>query len=147
MSMTKMHVPNSIGRSGTPHHWYRTLLFVVIAGAIVWYITFQAQHLIAGPQIALSAPTAVTQQSRVITVTGSTENITALTLNGREIFTNKDGIFKEPLVLQNGYTIMTLEATGRYGRTTRVSHPYIYVPRPETEQFTTTSSTVRTESP
>ena len=48
-----------------------------------------------------------------------------ITLNGRQIFTDKNGNFKEALVLENGYTVATLRAEDRYGRVTHQTQTYV----------------------
>lgn len=101
---------------------------LLLAGLAVafWYIHFQARYFIEGPRVALESPTAVQQNSRIISVTGSAENITDITLNGRKIYTDEEGNFLEPLVLENGYTIMTIVAKDRFGRLTTLSKEFFY---------------------
>ena len=115
-----------------PRLEFRTVLITVasllLAGAAISYIIFQARFLIAGPQIALVHEAAILQNNRVITLEGTAVNITHLWLNDRPIFTDEAGYFKEALILENGYTIATLRAKDRYGRETRVIRPYVYTP-------------------
>ena len=100
---------------------------MVVVGALVWYAAFQARGLIIGPTLAL-ADTAVTHDTRIVILTGTARNITALTLNDRPIFTDDHGTFREQLVLENGYTIMTLRAKDRYGREEVLVQPFVYTP-------------------
>ena len=111
----------------------RSLLFslgvgvaLVLLGA---YVLYQARFLILGPQIVLSSDWAVEQSQRVISLEGQMFNIVKATLNGRTIYTDERGFFKEALILENGYTIATLEAEDRYGRNTRIEQPFVFVPR------------------
>ena len=92
------------------------------------YILWQARYLIAGPQITLEAEPARIGNERIITLSGTAENISSISLNGRQIFTDTHGRFAEALVLENGYTIATIAATDRYGRTTTVTRPFVYQP-------------------
>ena len=94
---------------------------------------FQARFLLAGPQIFVQT-LPVAQQERLITLQGQARNIVSITLNGRRIFTDKDGNFKEALVLENGYTIATLEAEDRYGRKTRHAETFVYTAVADDEQ-------------
>lgn len=94
----------------------------------VWYVAFQARFMIEGPRIVLSPEPQVIYQDRVITLTGKTENITSLTVNGRPIATDPEGNFSEPVVLENGYTIMSIDARDRYGRTVHIERPLVYSP-------------------
>ena len=116
-----------------PHHTLTLRSFLLYAGAcicgtlFVIYTLFQARFLIAGPQIALATQDIVSNE-RLVSIDGSAENIVRMTLNGRQIFTDADGNFSEALVLENGYTIATLEALDRYGRITRQTQTFVYVP-------------------
>lgn len=115
----------------SPFHIQRILkiLFViVIGGVLLGYMYFQARNLIAGPSIALTADIPIVHHERMVMIEGKTQNITSLTLNGKPIFTDESGAFKRMLVLENGYTIMTLEAHDRYGRSTTLSRTFVYVP-------------------
>lgn len=98
------------------------------AGTLTWYAAFQARFFIAGPSITLAGDTATRRDSRSVTVMGTAENITAITLNDRPIFTDDAGNFREQLVLENGYTILTLRARDRYGRKTVLAQPFVYTP-------------------
>lgn len=104
----------------------KTVLIVCGIGIAFWYIHFQARYFIEGPRVALESPTSVQQNSRIISITGSADNITEITLNGRKIYTDEDGNFLEPLVLENGYTIMTIVAKDRFGRLTTLSKEFFY---------------------
>jgi hypothetical protein len=94
----------------------------------VLYILWQARFLIAGPQIVLAFEPERVHNERIVTLEGMALNITSLSLNGRQIFTDPTGHFKEALVLENGYTIATLAATDRYGRVTKLERPFMYTP-------------------
>lgn len=104
---------------------YAALTALVLIGG--WYIAFQARYLIAGPELSILPEPSVVQHERVVELKGTARNVTALFLNGRAIVTDESGNFTEPVVLENGYTIMSLEARDRYGRTTRLERPFVYV--------------------
>jgi hypothetical protein len=107
----------------------RALKFVFLAGCIIFfasYTYFQARNLIHGPSIVLVEEFETVQSDRSLLITGIARNVVVLRLNGREIHTDERGNFSETLVLQNGYTVMTLEAVDRYGRDTTLQRTYIY---------------------
>ena len=109
----------------------RFLKWVLVAGVAVLlttYAVFQARFLIVGPQIALTTEPAVEQNERRIFFEGTAYNISRLWLNDRQIFTDAQGNFREALILENGYTISTLRAEDRYGRTTTLTRSYVYTP-------------------
>jgi hypothetical protein len=109
---------------------FRTILIyaiiIVVAVIFVAYVLFQARFLLAGPQIFVQQIPA-TQSERLIELEGQARNIVRITLNGRQIYTDKAGYFKEALVLENGYTIATLEAEDRYGRKTSRTESFVYI--------------------
>jgi len=101
---------------------------MIVLGSLFSYITFQARFMIEGPQINLDYEPDQVQNERVVTLSGTAKNITEITLNGRQIFTDEYGHFDEALVLENGYTITTIAAVDRYGRRTQVVQPFVYIP-------------------
>jgi hypothetical protein len=105
----------------------KMLGFLVLGVCFVFYIYHQAQSLITGPKIDLTELDTV-QHERLITLTGATQNIVALHLNGKEIYTDENGNFTQPLVLEGGYTILTLTAKDRFGRHTALTKKFVYVP-------------------
>jgi len=104
-----------------------SLLFIGLLFALV-YITYQARFLIIGPQITLTSDVELQQNVRQITLNGTATNISRLWLNGRPIFTDPTGTFAAAVILENGYTVTTLKAEDRYGRTTTITRPFVYTP-------------------
>lgn len=101
---------------------------VLILLIILFYILFQARNFIQGPHILLTHDVATLSHERVLTVVGTAENVVLLTLNGKEIHTDTHGNFSHTLVLEQGYTIMTLEAHDRFGRVTKIERGVVYTP-------------------
>ena len=106
----------------------RTGLIGIALVGLCGYILFQARFLIAGPQIILTDEPTRIQNERIVYLSGMARNITKITLNGRQIFTDERGYFREALVLENGYTIATIAAVDRYGREKREVRSFIYTP-------------------
>lgn len=100
----------------------------IVAVLICWYLLMQARLLITGPEIVLLEEPGVVHTERTVVLRGMAKNISYLSVNGRRIFTDRHGYFNEALVLENGYTITTLEAADRYGRTTTLQRSFVYVP-------------------
>lgn len=105
--------------------WLGTLALLVLVSL---YVLYQGRLILTGPEITLIDPPPIVQHDRVVDLSGRAQNITKITLNGREIYTDENGYFKEAVVLENGYTIATLEATDRYGRMTSVVTPFVFTP-------------------
>lgn len=88
-----------------------TLLVLIIAG----YSIFQAQKLIRGPIIDIYTPeNGSTYSQTLIQIDGRARNISYLNLNGRAIFTDKNGNFSEKLLLSPGYNIIKLDARDKF---------------------------------
>lgn len=110
------------------HYSLGTLLYgALIAigiGLIALYVIFQARHIIDGPVIALTeSPYDGTTPTLILS--GTTENIVSLSLNGRAIYTDDEGAWSELIVLPVGYTVITLTAEDRYGRVREVQREYV----------------------
>ncbi len=103
---------------------------IVLLLCFLGYTGYQARFLLAGPQVSVSTSEATSiHTERIVEVAGVAQNITRMSLNGRQIYTDETGHFAEAIVLENGYTTATLRAEDRYGRTTVVSRSFIYVPQ------------------
>jgi hypothetical protein len=105
-------------------YWFITVVTLLMLA----FILFQARFLITGPQITITEAPQGPVNEREVTIAGTAHNISRLWLNDRPIYTDAKGNFKEEIVLENGYTIATLRAEDRYGRSTEVSQPLVYVP-------------------
>jgi hypothetical protein len=92
-----------------------SLLGVIIIG----YSLFQAQKLIVGPVIDVYTPqNGATYNQTLIEIEGRTRNTAHLNLNGKKIFTDKEGYFKEKLLLSPGYNIIKLDAVDKFKKYT-----------------------------
>jgi hypothetical protein len=118
--------------TSTDTYSFRTLLAYWLSAIavllMVFFVLFQARFLITGPQIVLTSAPEGPQNTRHVELSGVAYNISRLWLNDRAIYTDKQGHFREEIVLENGYTIATLRAEDRYGRTTEVQQRLVYVP-------------------
>ena len=103
-------------------------LGTVFALLIAAFVIFQARYLLLGPQLYIEPVSSGVQNERQITIAGNARNISRLWLNGRQIYTDQTGMFKEAVILENGYTMVTIRAEDRYGRTTAIEQPLTYVP-------------------
>jgi len=120
----------------SPHYiTLRAVLFYICVGvcivAFVLYVLFQARFILAGPQITLTTHPQSTQTERIVVLEGSAQNIVRMTLNGRQIYTDTNGNFREALILENGYTIATLQAEDRYGRSRSLTRQFVHVGKGE----------------
>ena len=88
-----------------------------VIAIILGYGAFKAKDLAQGPRLTISSP-AEGQSFReaLVSVSGTAENASFLTLNGNKIFTDESGRYSEKVLLSNGYNTMTVEAQDRFGR-------------------------------
>lgn len=110
----------------TFYNLIRAVGVLAIIVAFGWYVAFQSRLLIAGPNVVLTREPSTIQSERTVTLEGTAHNVVSITLNGRAIFVNEAGAFEELLVLEPGYTIMTIRAHDRYGRVTTLERSFIY---------------------
>lgn len=91
-----------------------TVLSVII---VVGYGLARSYDLLAGPAIELeSLANGDTTDQDFLLVRGQAKRIASLFLNGRQIFTDESGAFREPLLLFPGYNAISLKARDKFGR-------------------------------
>ncbi len=112
------------------------VIFIVLA--VLGYTAHEAKSIIRGATLSIDAPRhGATVDRSLVTVAGSAAHATAITLNGRAIITDEQGVFREHLLLAPGYNIVTVLARDRFGRIAREKIEIIYTPK---EGATTTAS-------
>jgi hypothetical protein len=95
----------------------KLLAGLVLFGALAGYVYFQARFLIEGPVISIVSPqNGSSVEEPLVTISGTTKNISYITLNNRQIFVDENGRFEEKLIVAEGYNIMGLVAKDRFGR-------------------------------
>lgn len=112
--------------STAPQRIVRLFLLILILTLFLGYLAYQARFLLIGPVITFSDNLDTVQTSRTIELSGHAANITAIAINGHPIVTDEAGYFTAPIVLENGYTIISIEAQDRYGRTDRHERTFVY---------------------
>ncbi len=88
------------------------ILFIVFAA----YAGFQARFLVLGPQLKILTPENGSSVSSLVNIEGIAKNAAWITLNGRQIFTDKNGFWSEELTISPGTSILTVKTRDRYGR-------------------------------
>ena len=115
----------------TPRFILPTLLRFAAIGLLImggmWYALWQGRDLIVGPGLAISDEPSAVENSRLVWVSGVAENATALYLNGRPIMTDQNGAFTEGVILENGYSVVSIDARDRYGRSVHWEKPVVFV--------------------
>lgn len=94
--------------------WFFLALAIV---ALSGYGLFEARRLIGGPVITIDSPINGSVASlSTVTIRGTAQNISFLTINDASAFTDEEGHFTETLSPPPGYAIFTVAATDRFGR-------------------------------
>ena len=107
--------------------YLKTILAILCITIISGYALYRSEALRQGPQLTLDSPTdgALFDTSEVI-ISGTAKNIAFISLNDRQIFTDEAGHFKEKLLLPYGYTILTVEAKDKFGKTVTKKVEVVY---------------------
>ena len=84
---------------------------------IIGYAASRSITFLRGPSLAITNPEdyAVTNEP-LVTVRGTAQHVAKIRLNGREIFTNEQGIFEDRLLVAPGYSIITITAEDSFHR-------------------------------
>lgn len=93
------------------------IFFILLGFLLITYFAYQGRFLIVGPTIGFeSHRDGQVVSEPILILTGRARNVARLELNGRQIFTNEDGLWSEKLILREGLSIMTLIGKDRFGR-------------------------------
>ncbi|MBR9703457.1 hypothetical protein GOV10_05430 [Candidatus Woesearchaeota archaeon] len=94
----------------------RFSLISVAVLVLIGYGLFQLRGFLSGPRLIVNEPTNGDVSEEETRVAGNAQNITHLSLNGKQIFIDETGDFEESLLLADGYNIISIVATDRFGR-------------------------------
>ena len=93
----------------------KIILLSLLGLVIVVYSVFQGWKILVGPVIEVSSPeNGATYSSPLIEITGRALNVAYLNLDDRPIFTDKDGYFKERLLMSPGLNIIKIDAQDKF---------------------------------
>ena len=104
--------------------WVRTGSFLTLFVFIVVFSYDKMSFLVKGVEI--EANISHDDNSSIVSIKGNAENAIHLTLNGREIFIEKDGTFREPIALLHGFSVVTLSAKDKFGKTDEKKFEVMY---------------------
>jgi hypothetical protein len=96
---------------------------IFVVTAIASYAVFQAREYIRGPEIKIEE---ISQNKNLSKISGTAERVAFLSLNGKQIYTDKDGKWQETILLLPGYNIVEVSAKDRFGREIK-THKDIYL--------------------
>lgn len=109
------------------HTYLKVIGIIFIAVLIFGYVVFQARNIVLGPIIKMHSPeNGASLDNSLIEIKGNAKNISYISMNGRQIFTDEQGEFNEKLLLSYGYNIITIKVQDRFNREVEKKLELIY---------------------
>jgi len=106
------------------------VIFAVIT--ITGYAYYQTKNLIAGPQIEIHTPkNGSSVQEKLIILEGTARNISKINLNDFPVYVDQNGVFKEKLLLSEGYNVIKFSIWDRFNRTKDEKLEIVYLKNKE----------------
>jgi hypothetical protein len=96
--------------------WWIGIMSCVALFAIIMIFGYEKMSFIFNG-IKIEAVLEQKDGSSLSVVSGNASKATYITLNGREIFIDKEGNFSELIAMLPGFSIVTLEAKDKFGKT------------------------------
>lgn len=89
------------------------IIFLLVGG----YLFYQLNFLISPPRLIIFEPAGdIAIEKNTIIVKGQTEVGAKLTINGQQVYINKDGGFEQEINLNQGLNLIKIEATNRFAK-------------------------------
>jgi capsule polysaccharide export protein KpsE/RkpR len=99
------------------HTYLKVIGIIFLATLIFGYALFQARNIILGPVIEIRSPqNGASLDNSLVEIKGKAKNISRISMNGNQIFTDNEGMFSEKLLLSYGYNIITIKVQDRFNR-------------------------------
>ncbi len=115
----------------TPRLLRRLIVGAIVVAALIYIVVIVFQ-VFAPPMLTVTSPAdAIRVQDPDITVTGSTEPETSVTINGREIFLDADGNFSANLSLTEGINTITISSQKKRSKPTVETRTVLLEPQTE----------------
>ncbi len=119
----------------------KIILIIGIILIIIGYSYYKSKNFVIGPSIIIKSPqNGITVSRSLIEIRGTAKNISYISIDDRQIFTNEKGDFKNKLLLFPGYNIISIKARDIFNRTIQKTIELIYN-APVVENSTTTNTT------
>ena len=100
------------------------LMAALVIGGLLVFVIMRFVPLLRGPVITLDSPAPGNVYAEsAVSISGTARNTTSLTINGALVFIDTDGRFEELLLLQPGYTIISIHALDRFKKARTIEIP------------------------
>ena len=96
--------------------WWLGIMSCVILFVIIMIFGYEKMSFVFNG-IKIEAVLEQKDDSSLAIVSGNAEKAVYITLNGREIFIDKEGNFSESIIILPGFSIITLNARDKFGKT------------------------------
>jgi hypothetical protein len=96
--------------------WIQTGLSVFLFVTIGVYSFVQMREIFYGVNIKANIE-GYAESTHISKISGQAKNAIYFAINGREVFIDKEGAFTENLALPSGFSIVTLTAKDKFGKT------------------------------
>lgn len=104
--------------------WFGTMFFVLLFAIIGIFSYEKMSFLVNG--VKIEANVERNTNSSITRITGKAPKATSITLNGREIFVDKEGNFSEDVSVLPGFSIITLLAHDKFGKEAQKEFEIVY---------------------
>ena len=102
---------------GGPIKTLKIGFIIIFVAAVGTYAAFETRNLLDGPTISVESPAdGSTVSGEIVAIRGTAKNVSFLSFNGRQIYTDTAGVWNEGLLVPEGYTIIELKASDRFNR-------------------------------
>lgn len=104
--------------------WVGVMSFVILFSGIGFFAYTKMSFIVRGVQIKAS----LEQRggTSIAEVKGNAKNAVYLTLNGREIYIEKDGTFSESIALLPGLGVIKIDARDKFGKVAEKKFEVVY---------------------
>lgn len=108
----------------------KNTLIAVIVLFVLGYAAFNSRFIVQGPEITLEnvdpETSSVISSEKTFFLKGKVEHSSFISINGRPIFIDEQGFFKEKLLLSNGVSIIDIYAKDKFGKEIRKKIDVLY---------------------
>ena len=105
--------------------WWLGIASCVVLFSFIGFFSYLKMSFILNG-VEIQAKIERNGDSSIATVIGKAKNATYISLNGREIYIDKDGSFKETIAFIPGYSIVTIDAIDKFGKSKEKKFPMVY---------------------
>jgi len=105
--------------------WWIGIMSCVSLFLLILFFSYEKMCFI-WKGVKISATLEFQNDSSLTTIKGTASKATYISLNGREIFIDKSGNFSESIVVLPGFSVVTLSARDKFGKTAEKKFEVIY---------------------